>query len=242
MLLFGSCLLKFICSTKYVACGIERAWHLVVVYNDSWPGVSMLDLLFFTSNPKKAAWANTLAEVNHVAVTFIQKPLTFSESRDTDVARVATKKLKEAKLAGNGKPFIVEDSGFYIDALGGFPATHVNFVMQTIGIKGILKLLAGLPTGKRGYTDRSALAFYYLGAEKLFVGENRGRITRAPRGGDEKGWGNIMRILQPEGYAKTLAEFTPQEWAAYTLGPNRSDSFSKSIDKLLTFLKNRKQV
>lgn len=38
---------------------------------------------------------------------------------------------------------IVEDSGFFIEALGGFPMTHIKFSLQTIGVKNILKALIG---------------------------------------------------------------------------------------------------
>src|SRR5207247_11161271 len=42
-----------------------------------------------------------------------------------------------------GRPLIVEDTGLFIDALGGFPGPYASFVFQSIGSEAILRLLEG---------------------------------------------------------------------------------------------------
>ena len=59
-------------------------------------------------------------------------------------AKVAFEKLKE--------PVIVQDSGLVIKSLHDFPGPYTKYVSQTIGCRGILKLLVG-------HTDRSC-GFY----------------------------------------------------------------------------------
>jgi inosine/xanthosine triphosphate pyrophosphatase family protein len=62
------------------------------------------------------------------------------ESRAEDPAEIALEKAEQAFLLGH-KPVIVEDSGFFIHALGNFPQTHVKFSLKTLGIERILKML-----------------------------------------------------------------------------------------------------
>jgi len=41
----------------------------------------------------------------------------------------------------NGNWLMVEDSGLFVDALGGFPGVYSSYVHSTVGIDGIVKLL-----------------------------------------------------------------------------------------------------
>merc|ERR1712018_206179 len=68
-------------------------------------------------------------------------------------AKVAYKKLNE--------PVIVQDSGLVIKSLNDFPGPYTKYVSQTIGCKGILKLLVG-------HTDRSCGWDGFL----VFIDEN----------------------------------------------------------------------
>ena len=62
------------------------------------------------------------------------------EPRSEDLEEIAKAKVIQA-YEKVGHPCIAMDSGFYIEALGGFPKTFVNFALSTIGINGILKLM-----------------------------------------------------------------------------------------------------
>ena len=65
-----------------------------------------------------------------------------NEPRSDDVKYISKFKVLEAYKLVN-KPCISQDSGFWIDELNGFPKAFINFVLETIGIKGILKLMEG---------------------------------------------------------------------------------------------------
>jgi XTP/dITP diphosphohydrolase len=64
------------------------------------------------------------------------------------VAEIARGKAEFAYRALS-RPLIVDDTGFFIDALGGFPGPCAAYVQDTIGNEGILKLMEGVE-------DRSA--------------------------------------------------------------------------------------
>src|SRR5947209_18096101 len=80
------------------------------------------------------------------------------EIQSDDVVEVA--KFASADAAKKyGRPLIVEDTGLFIDALGGFPGAYASFVFRSIGSEAILRLLGG--TGQeeeRRATLRRAVA------------------------------------------------------------------------------------
>ena len=88
-----------------------------------------------TGNPGKAAevaaFFGDLVEVDHVA-------LEIPEIRSNDIAEIARGKARYAfdqlKI-----PLLVDDTGFFIDALGGFPGPYAAYVLNSIGNTGILR-------------------------------------------------------------------------------------------------------
>jgi XTP/dITP diphosphohydrolase len=112
----------------------------------------------------------------------------------TPAAKVLAERLKEA--------VIVEDSGIFIKALNGFPGTCTHYVHDKIGLKGLLKLLEGAKDRSAKYI--SAVAYCEPGKQPLcFIGEENGKIAKAPRG--KNGWGHDP-IFIPAGKTKTYGE------------------------------------
>ena len=103
--------------------------------------------------------------------------------------------------------YIVEDSGLFITALNDFPGPYSKYIYESIGCKGILKLM-------RGVEDRTAVfrtvvaAVILPNTVKLFEGEVSGHISRVEKG--EYGFG-FDPIFIPEGMNKTLAEVEMEE-------------------------------
>lgn len=113
-----------------------------------------MKVYFATSNEGKVEKARQALkkfgiEVEQIAIDLI-------ESRAEDPADIAMEKAKQA-FAELGKPVIVEDSGFFIEALNGFPMTHIKFSLKTLGIANILKLLEGV--ANRNAEWRMSLVF-----------------------------------------------------------------------------------
>ena len=113
-----------------------------------------MKITMVTSNAGKAAEVAAFfggsLEVNHVA-------LEVPEHRSSDVAEIARRKAQYAYSQLN-IPVIVDDTGFFIDALNGFPGTYAAFVLNSIGNAGILKLLEGVADRNARFTTGIAYA------------------------------------------------------------------------------------
>ena len=129
-------------------------------------------------------------------------------------ARCIREKLK--------KPFFVEDSGLFIDALDGFPGPYSRYVYEKIGLEGILTLLR---KKNRSAHFECVIAF----ADKkthLFVGRVDGSIAESIRG--NKGFGYDPLFI-PEGCLKTFAEMKGEE---KNLHSHRAMAFRQFLAKV----------
>ncbi|MEM4971440.1 MAG: non-canonical purine NTP pyrophosphatase [Sulfolobales archaeon] len=94
----------------------------------------------------------------------------------------------------------VEDSGLFIEALGGFPGPYSSYVLRKIGLEGILKLLSGVSDRRACY--RAVIAYTLKGSIGVESGELCGSIAYNPDGSEGFGYDPIFI---PEGYSETLA-------------------------------------
>jgi XTP/dITP diphosphohydrolase len=151
-------------------------------------------LAVVTSNANKARevaeYFAGLLEVEHVA-------LACPEFRHVDVGEIARGKAAYA-YETLSRPLIVDDTGFFIDALGGFPGACAAYVQDTIGNAGILKLMEGVEN--RSAHFETAVAFAREDGIRVFRGILPGTIVE-PRGAGGFGYDPIFAY---EG--RTLAE------------------------------------
>jgi len=152
-------------------------------------------LAVVTGNPHKAgevaAFFAGKVEIEHVS-------LEIPEYRDDEVGPIAREKARYAYETLN-RPLIVDDTGFMIDALAGFPGPYAAYVFRTLGNEGILRLLEGAP-------DRSAhfitvIAYADRDGIRLFEGRLDGTVTTEPRGSGGFGYDPIFAAGD-----RTLAE------------------------------------
>jgi XTP/dITP diphosphohydrolase len=153
-----------------------------------------------TGNAGKAAevaafFTGTL-EVDHIA-------LDIPEHRSNDIAEIARGKA-EYSYRTLKTPLIVDDTGFFINALRGFPGPYAAYVLDSIGNAGILRLMEGVP-------DRTArfitgIAYADEQGIRVFTGTLEGRIAFSPRGKNGFGYDPIFEIGE-----KTLAEIPLDE-------------------------------
>ena len=138
-----------------------------------------------------AAFFGGLLEVDHVA-------LEIPEHRSNDVGEVARGKAqfayRQLKI-----PLIVDDTGFFIDALNGFPGPYAAYVLDTIGNTGILKLMEGISDRNARFT--TGIAYADEGGIEVFTGTLEGKIAFCPRGNNGFGYDPIFELGK-----KTLAE------------------------------------
>lgn len=177
-------------------------------------------ILFLTSNPHKIAEAKTI--LKPFGVNIIASSGKGGEIQSDSVEFVA-RRSAESAYRKIRKPLFVEDSGLYVDALGGFPGAFSAFALKTISNEGILRLLTRVrvrsrpeerkaPGGLRARAldqqrQRSAkfvcaVAYVDSRGTKVFRGVVKGRIsTRIARG---EGFG-FDPIFIPAGHSKPFS-------------------------------------
>ncbi len=107
------------------------------------------------------------------------------------------------------KPVIVEDSGFFIDYLSGFPGPYSKYVQETIGNEGILKLLESVEDDNRTAYFKTVVGYCDENGVKLFIGKVSGRVSKEIR---NKGYGFAYdSIFIPKGESRTFGEMTTEE-------------------------------
>lgn len=153
-----------------------------------------------TSNAGKAAEVAAFfggsLEVDHIA-------LEVPEYRSNDIAEIARGKARFAYRQLK-TPLIVDDTGFFIDALEGFPGPYAAYVLNSIGNAGILKLMEGISDRNARFTTGIAYADEH--GIQVFTGTLEGKIALCPRGTNGFGYDPIFELDK-----KTLAEISMDE-------------------------------
>lgn len=165
----------------------------------------MEEIVFVTHNKGKAKSAEKYFDNLKISIYDFE----LDEPRSDDVKEIATAKVMQAyKVVG--KPCIALDTGFFIEALNGFPRAFVNFSLDTIGIDGILKLMQGKENRKCKFEECLA---YYDGKEvRYFYGKHPGNLATKMQGVDRDGkWSDLWYVFKPEHFDKTLAEMDDVE-------------------------------
>lgn len=175
----------------------------------------MKTIYFATSNATKVANAN--AALKPFGIVVKQAKIELAESRAEDPAEIALEKAKQAYKAFK-KPLLVEDSGFFIHALGGFPMTHVKFSLKTLGIDGVLKAMRGAKD--RSCEWRLSLAYVYApGKTKSFTFVEKGVIAQRPRPVVRETMSDYWRLYVPKMLdaknKKALSDMTDAEMAEW---------------------------
>ena len=168
---------------------------------------------FVTSNAKKIAMLQTHGAAA-MGLTIHQAELDIIEPQATSVTDVAICKAEQAyKLIQ--QPLIVEDSGFYIDGLDGFPGPYVKYALKTIGVQGLLDLAAGLE--ERVCRFVSVLVYVDQdGAVHTFVDDTKQgilaeQIDTTPC---EEAWSDLWYVFIPDGASVPLSALNQAQKAA----------------------------
>ncbi|MCI4325632.1 MAG: non-canonical purine NTP pyrophosphatase [Thermoplasmata archaeon] len=156
---------------------------------------------FVTSNASK------VAEVRRIFAEY-EIPVAWSRRSIPEPQCDRLEEVVEAKLAAAAKPgvgVVVEDSGLFLEDAKGFPGVYSRFAYDTIGLDGVLRLLANRP---RGATFRTVAGFRKGRTTLLTVGEVHGTISSRRQGTGGFGYDPIFF---PEGSDRTFAEISGPE-------------------------------
>lgn len=176
----------------------------------------MSKLYYVTSNTGKLGNINRiLAEHGFEVVQLL--PHDMPEIQADTSFEVAREKVRWA-FKNHWWPVLVNDTAFHVPALGGFPGPTLKYATATLGYEGFRRLIEPLPEGERGgyFEDTVAYLDTRLVAPKAFTRRIMGRVLPEPRGDHQPHPSFFMsRLFVPDGWDKTVAEMTAEEFARY---------------------------
>lgn len=164
----------------------------------------MKNITFVTGNWSKIMSAKQILEplginVNHVKMNTTEIQADTVEEIAMHSAKEASEKLKCSVLKN--------DTGLFVEALGGFPGPYTHYVDEKLGENGLLKLLENVDNRKACFIE--AYAYCEYGKEPVvFKSITNGQIALQKSG--TFGW-SWDYIFIPDGYDKTLANYPDEE-------------------------------
>lgn len=164
----------------------------------------MKEIIYVTGNKSKIYSAKEILEPLGFKVDNIKIPLT--EIQADDVEDIAKHKAKEAseKLKKN---VLVNDTGLFVEALGGFPGPYTHYADDKLGEDGLLKLLEGVEN--RNAYFKEAFAYCEYGKDPIVITSlTKGVIDTEKSGEFGYSWDFIFI---PEGKDKTMGCFPDEE-------------------------------
>lgn len=164
-----------------------------------------MEITFVTTNKHKFEEVSDL--LKNYPIDLVQLDMEYDENHDLGLEEIA--KTSAKKLADQlQRPIVLEDTGLFFEAYNGFPGVLPKFVFNTIGYKGIFKLLEG--ESRKAYF-KTVAAFCEPGGESvLFDGVMRGKITQEIHNEDKDAL-PYDRIFIPEGVGKTISDMSMDE-------------------------------
>ncbi len=185
-------------------------------------------IYFITGNNHKFKEITKLFQKEELDYDLKQKTAATIEIQAPSIKDVALFKLNSIKTNFYNSYF-VEDAGFFIDVpLKGFPGVYSKFVLNTIGNKGILKLITDYSESAAHF--EAVIALYFQPLDKIFTfeGSVEGKVSKEIKG--TRGFGYDPIFIPNEVPNNTFGELSTEE-------KNSISHRAKAWQKLLIFLK-----
>jgi XTP/dITP diphosphohydrolase len=152
----------------------------------------------------------------------------YDEIQEDTVSKISLKSMEFLKGRIEGD-FFIEDTGLFIEKLGGFPGPYASYAQKTIGNNGIIKLLGG--NTSPAYFETCA-TLLLDGMTSQFTGVLTGSISREPRGSSGFGYDPIFI---PENETRTLAEMNLNE-------KNSISHRIRALAQMLAYIRSRESL
>lgn len=176
---------------------------------------------YVTGNELKVKLAKSIFEKRGVEV--IQEDVDTPEIQSLDCKEVAEYSARYAADLLN-KPVLKNDSGFFIEALDGFPGALAKYAEDTIKAEGYIKLLEGAKTRKAYWIE--VLSYCEPGGKPVsFTSRSDGYISDKVYEGE--GY-DYDKIFIPENDNRTFSQMTEEEHISFF----NQDAYLQIIDYL----------
>ena len=177
-----------------------------------------MKITFITTNKHKFKEVQDILKDYPVKLSHLA--IDYEENHDESIEEIA--RGAASRLANKlNKPIVLEDTGLFFEAYNNFPGALPKFVINSIGFKGIFKLLDG--ESRKAYFKTVAAFCDPGGKAVLFEGIMRGKITDKIYNKDKDEM-PYDKIFIPEGKTKTISEMTLEEKNSFS---QRAQSFRR---------------
>lgn len=197
-----------------------------------------MKVYYATTNKAKVMSLEQALTPHGIAV--IHENIALDEPRSNSVYTIVSNKVRQA-FEKIKKPVVALDAEFSIKALNGFPGTFVNHTLDTIGTKGLLKLMQGrkhrdcMFIQSLAYTDE--LMFPDLICFNALI---KGIMAKKEYGNKKPWlWSRLGFIFIPEDHTKTLAEMTQEEYYYWKTNSQNEQYYTNAFANW--FVKRQKQ-
>lgn len=185
-------------------------------------------LAFITGNAGKVTELRLLAEPLGFKVT--QDARGYPEVQADSLAQVCSAGADHLLASGLKPPFLLEDSGLFVSALNGFPGVYSRHALDTIGCRGLLKLLVDVEEELRSAAFRAHVLYVdAAGQRHAFEGTCKGRIAARPAG--SSGFG-FDPVFIPAGAGVGGRTFAQMDAAEKTRFSHRGKAVRAFLDSL----------
>jgi len=141
---------------------------------------------FVTSNVHKFQEARQVLSTYRLATAKLKVEAV--EIQDDRLENIAKYSALDA-VKNCGLPVFVEDAGLFVDSLKGFPGPYSKYIYNTVGLKGILKLMKNIENRTAHF--KSVVAFATPEEQPIcFVGKVEGKLTMEMKGAS--GFGVVL--------------------------------------------------
>lgn len=165
-------------------------------------------ITFVSTNAHKAA-----AVKAHLAPFDIEvkhADIALDELQAEHVEQVAVLKAQQAFQIVKA-PVLVEDSGFSIPALSGFPGPYTKYALQTVGVEGLLRLMSEVSPRTCAFTSVLAYVDAEEGTRTFIDDAGRGTLAETVDTTDcPEAWSALWRIVIPDGESVPLTALSSE--------------------------------
>ena len=185
---------------------------------------------FITSNQGKVKSLENSLKSNNIDVLVCAQNLDIMEPQFDTVHEVSKfKALKAFEVLK--EPVLVEDGGFSVFELKGFPGVYTKYVLKTLGTDGILKLMSGIENRTAKFIS---VATFINKDGDIFQFEREGGEFEISK---EKvdiqspfAWSELWKIIYLKEYNKNLCELSEQEVSEYYGKAGANGSIQKFVN------------
>ncbi|HMH70372.1 MAG TPA: non-canonical purine NTP pyrophosphatase [Candidatus Saccharimonadales bacterium] len=190
------------------------------------------EIIFATGNSGKIATLRNHLKIDGLDITIIQKSLDLIEPQANTASEVAAVKAKQA-YEQLRKPVLVDDSSFHISALGGFPGPYIKYMLETVGVEGIMKFMEG-KTDRRAHFMSSLVYVDENGKSHAFDGQDEaGRIVeKIDDYNHPDAWSELWKIFAPPGFNTTYSQMSDKEFLRHRTFDKKNNAYKQFTDWL----------